>query len=156
MQDCGKEAEGAPSLIRPALRCPCRRRPNPGDGCGASGPRHGGALCYADPSRAEMWPDYIAPHDFWRGSASSSVGIFQHIDRALERWARRRTRPFTAARRPAPDGWTRCKPLHHCCSITGAWPAPRLDDGSRMTRECHVRFCERLRGKSRGRLTSSG
>lgn len=38
-------------------------------------------------------------------------------------------------------------PLHHCCSIIGAWPAPRLDDGSRMTRECHVRFCERLRGK---------
>ena len=25
--------------------------------------------------------------------------------------------------------------------------AARLDNGSRMTRECHVRFCERLRGQ---------
>jgi Transposase DDE domain/Group II intron, maturase-specific domain len=78
---------------------------------------------------------------------TAMLGIFQHIDRALERWARRKYKPFTAARRLAPDGWTRCKPLHHCCFITGAWPDHRLDDGSRMTRECHVRFCERLRGK---------
>ena len=57
------------------------------------------------------------------------------------------TRPFTAASGPAPDGWTRCEQPHHCCSNTGALPDHRLDNGSRMTRECHVRFCERLRGQ---------
>lgn len=31
------------------------------------------------------------------------------------------------------------------CSLTGpSWENQRPDDGSRMTRECHVRFCERL------------
>jgi hypothetical protein len=40
--------------------------------------------------------------------------------------------------------------LTHGCSFIGASPEIRLDDGSRMTRECHVRFCERLRVKSPG------
>src|SRR5689334_8950675 len=75
-------------------------------------------------------------------SASSSISI--------ERWSvgpDESTRPFSAASGPAPDGWTRCAQHYRRCSITGALPEHRLDDGSRMTRECHVRFCERLRGK---------
>ena len=39
------------------------------------------------------------------------------------------------------------QPRHRCCSVTGTWPDPRLNDGSRRTRACHLRFCARLRGK---------
>src|ERR1035437_6894732 len=34
--------------------------------------------------------------------------------------------------------------------FTGVLPEIGLGNGSRMTRECHVRFCERLRAKSSG------
>ena len=48
---------------------------------------------------------------------------------------------------PVPNGWTRCGRPPNCCSIIGVWPGDRLDNGSRMTRERHVRFCERLQGQ---------
>ena len=37
--------------------------------------------------------------------------------------------------------------LNRSCFTTGVWLGIWLDSGSRMTRECHVRICERLRGK---------
>ena len=74
--------------------------------------------------------------------------LYQHIDRALERWARRKCwalhrRKWASAGVAGQDA----RSCRTCSSITGASPDHRLDDGSRMTRECHVRFCERLRGK---------
>jgi hypothetical protein len=42
-------------------------------------------------------------------------------------------------------GWRRWSTDNLGCSSIGRfWTSPGTDDGSRMTRECHVRFCEGL------------
>src|SRR6185295_11866548 len=57
------------------------------------------------------------------------------------------TRPCPGARDVVGNGCARCRISVPGCSITGRSFGCRLDNGSRMTRECHVRFCERPRGK---------
>jgi hypothetical protein len=51
------------------------------------------------------------------------------------------TRVCTGASDEVPNGWTGCAITTRCCSLTGVWLRNRLDNGSRMTRECHVRLC---------------
>jgi len=57
------------------------------------------------------------------------------------------SRPYPGAAGEVPPGLARCGTRTHGCSATGMSTDSGLDNGSRMTRECHVRFCERLRGK---------
>jgi len=57
------------------------------------------------------------------------------------------SRPSPGAAGEVPPGLARCGTRTHGCSATGMSTDSGLDNGSRMTRECHVRFCERLRGK---------
>jgi hypothetical protein len=57
------------------------------------------------------------------------------------------SRPSPGAAGEVPPGLARCGTRTHGCSATGMSTDSGLDNGSRMTRECHVRFCERLRGR---------
>ena len=50
---------------------------------------------------------------------TAMLGIFQHIDRALERWADENTRPFIGASGALANGWTRCGLWYPGCFITG-------------------------------------
>ena len=69
------------------------------------------------------------------------------IDRTLERWARRKYKALHGRRRRSAEWLRKMNVPPRCCFATGKSQVRRLDNGSRMTRECHVRFCERLRGK---------
>jgi len=66
------------------------------------------------------------------------------------------TRPWRAASRVLPGHWAALLKPHrvHLCIGSGDF-SPRLGDGSRMSREVHVRFCEGLGLQYPGLLTRS-
>jgi hypothetical protein len=70
---------------------------------------------------------------------TAMLDLYMHIDRALERWARRKYKTLSGRLR-ARVQWLRkmkdAEPqLFHHWRLLGS-----QDDGSRMTRECHVRI----------------
>ena len=72
-------------------------------------------------------------------------------DRLLPRhWARRKYKTLSRTNGVALNGYARWRLSTHGCSFTGVSLGHRLADGSRMRRESHVRFCERLEVKPLG------
>ena len=87
------------------------------------------------------------------------------MGRSIERRCMRSSNMWTGSSGAGPDGSTRhCHDTNgvalngsakwrlsiHGCSFTGVSLGHRLADGSRMRRESHVRFCERLEVKPLG------
>ena len=62
---------------------------------------------------------------------------------------------YTAAGEVLP-GLARCETRTHGCSATGMSTGSGLDNGSRMTRECHVRICGGLGGQFPGATRQQG
>ena len=64
------------------------------------------------------------------------------IDKYLVRWLIKNTNGSSTTTAGPTGSCTPANSVSRICSRTGAAWCPRLDDGSRMNREVHVRFCE--------------
>ena len=73
---------------------------------------------------------------------SALYPTLRHIDVILARWACRKFKALYRHRTRRSTGWSALRAARQGCSPIGACPWPRPNNGSRMMRECHVRFCE--------------
>ena len=100
---------------------------------------------------ARMWNPVLRGwiQYYGRFYKSALYPVFRHFDTTLARWAMRNTRGSGGIADAQYTGSAVSLAVSPGCLPTGiCWAYDRrLDDGSRMSGDVHVRFCERPRGR---------
>ena len=90
---------------------------------------------------AGWWQYYgsFSPTEVWK--------VFRHFDLTLAGWARRKYKTLRGHKRRSRRWLAKVSRRSRSCLFTGGCGMARLGKGSRVSREAHARFCERLRGQ---------
>ncbi|MEK7889158.1 group II intron reverse transcriptase/maturase [Burkholderia contaminans] len=83
-------------------------------------------------------------------------GFFGYVDQRLEQWALRKYKRLRQLKQRSQEWLYKMAAFIPGCSSTGVSLEERLDNGGRMTRECQVRFCERLAARLPGSTHHTG